>query len=181
MHSDQKSKPPTPPPPHGWSPSPGETPPHGPARSGVAGSLVTVKPTAGDGSVASAVEIWEREGSGPPKHVHAEHDELWYVLAGRFRFAVGDCEFAAGRGDFVVGPRAVPHTFRAESPDARLLDIHSPGGFESFFVHAGTPAAALVPPQPERSTTTEQLRVNIEQFGARVIGPPLNSQSFEGA
>jgi uncharacterized protein (TIGR03086 family) len=140
----------------------------------VAGSLVTVKPTAGDGNVASAVEIWEREGSGPPKHVHAEHDELWYVLQGRFRFVLGDSEFTANAGDVVVGPRAVPHTFLAETPNARLLDIHSPGGFESFFVHAGQPATALVPPRPEHFAAAQQLRTTIEEFGAQVVGPPLS-------
>jgi len=139
----------------------------------VGGSLITVKPTAGDGAVASAVEIWEREGSGPPKHVHAEHDEIWYVLQGKFRFALGDDEFIAHAGDVVVGPRGVPHTFCARTADARLLDIHSPGGFERFFVHAGTPAGARVPPEPVQVPGPAALRATIEEFGARVVGPPL--------
>lgn len=139
----------------------------------VGGSLVNVKPTVGDGSVASAVEIWEREASWPPKHVHPEHDEIWYVLQGRFRFALGDDEFVAGTGDVVVGPRGVPHAFCAETPDARLLDIHRPGGFERFFVQAGRPAAALVPPEPNGVATQAQPRATIEEFGAQVVGPPL--------
>jgi uncharacterized protein (TIGR03086 family) len=139
----------------------------------VAGSLVTVKPTVGDGAVASAVEIWEREGSGPPKHVHQEHDEIWYVLDGAFRFALGDREFDVQAGELVVGPRGVPHTFAAITPDARMLDIHSPGGFERFFVQAGRPAAALVPPQPLDDASAPRLRATIEEFGAHVVGPPL--------
>ena len=134
---------------------------------------MTVKPTAGDGGVASAVEIWEHQGSGPPRHVHAAHDEIWYVLEGRFRFSLGDSDFEAGPGDVVVGPRGVPHTFRAETADARLLDIHAPGGFERFFVHAGRPATSLVPPQPERVADPGRLRATIEEFGAAVVGPPL--------
>jgi len=141
----------------------------------VAGSLVTIKPTLGDGAVASAVEIWEHEGSGPPKHVHAEHDEIWYVLQGQFRFVLGDAELIARAGDVVVGPRGVPHTFCAETTDARMIDIHSPGGFERFFVQAGTPAAALVPPEPTQVAAPEQLRARIEDFGALVVGPPLRS------
>lgn len=139
----------------------------------VAGSLVTVKPTAGDSAPASAVEIWERVGSGPPRHVHAEHDEMWYVLEGRFRFALGDREFAAGPGDVVVGPRGVPHTFRAETTNARLLDIHMPGGFERFFVHAGRPATALTPPTQVTAGGGPAVRAMIEAFGASVVGPPL--------
>jgi uncharacterized protein (TIGR03086 family) len=139
----------------------------------IAGSLVTVKPTVGDGAVASAVEIWEREGSGPPKHVHREHDEIWYVLQGAFRFALGDREFDVHAGELVVGPRGVPHTFSAITPDARMLDIHSPGGFERFFVHGGRPAGALVPPPPLDAASAPQLRATIEEFGAHVVGPPL--------
>ena len=141
----------------------------------VAGSLVTVKPTAGDPTAASAVEIWEREGSGPPRHVHAEHDEIWYVLEGRFTFALGDREVEAGPGDLVVGPHGVPHAFRADTPRSRLLDIHAPGGFERFFVHAGTPASALVPPPLSDLKKAGPLRAVIEAYGATVVGPPLAS------
>jgi len=139
----------------------------------VAGSLVTVKSTSGDGGTASGVEIWEREGSGPPRHVHADHDELWYVLEGRFTFALGDREFQAGAGEVVVGPRGVPHTFRAETPQSRLLDVHMPGGFERFFIQAGRPATGLVPPPPAAPEAGPELRATIESFGATVVGPPL--------
>jgi uncharacterized protein (TIGR03086 family) len=139
----------------------------------VAGSLVTVKPTSGDGGTASGVEIWEREGSGPPRHVHADHDELWYVLEGRFTFSLGDREFEAGAGQVVVGPRGVPHAFRAETPQSRLLDVHMPGGFERFFVQAGRPATDLVPPPREEADGAPELRAMIESFGAAVVGPPL--------
>jgi quercetin dioxygenase-like cupin family protein len=127
----------------------------------VAGSLIQVKPTAGDGVTASAVEIWEREGSGPPRHVHAEHDEMWYVLEGRFTFALGDREFQAAAGDVVVGPRGVPHTFRADTANSRLLDIHMPGGFERFFVQAGVPAGDVPPGGVTRSGSRGLLRVGL--------------------
>lgn len=143
-----------------------------PAAVWVAGSLVTVRPTIGDPRVASGVEIWERDGSGPPRHVHAEHDEIWYVLEGQFTFAVGEREFPVGPGQFVVGPRGVPHTFRADTAHSRLIDVHLPGGFERFFVQVGRPAGALVPPA-EGDGDPVALRTGIEAFGAAVVGPPL--------
>lgn len=139
----------------------------------VGGSLVTVKPTSGDARAASGVEIWERRGSGPPQHVHADHDEFWYVLEGRFTFSLGDRQFEAGEGTVVVGPRGVPHTFRAETDRSRLLDVHLPGGFERFFVQAGRPAEALVPPPGDLPAGAPELRATIESFGAAVVGPPL--------
>jgi uncharacterized protein YjlB len=105
--------------------------------------------------------------------VHAEHDEMWYVLEGRFTFALGDRELTAGPGDVVVGPRGVPHTFRADTADARLLDVHMPGGFERFFIQAGVPATELVPPAPAAAGGAPGVRAMIEAFGASVVGPPL--------
>ncbi|MGH3626620.1 MAG: TIGR03086 family metal-binding protein, partial [Sciscionella sp.] len=55
----------------------GRDPAAWPGAIWVAGSLVTIKPSGPGSAPASAVEIWERQGSGPPRHIHAEHDELW--------------------------------------------------------------------------------------------------------
>src|SRR5947208_2976902 len=59
----------------------GRDPAAWPGAVWLGGSLITVK-AAGDVATGrpSMVEIWEREGSGPPTHVHDAHDELWYVL-----------------------------------------------------------------------------------------------------
>jgi len=151
----------------------GRDPAAWPGAIWVGGSLVTIKPTGGEPSAASAVEIWERRGSGPARHVHASHDETWYVIEGRFRFLVGDREFDAGPGDFIAGPRGVPHTFRAQTDRSRMLDIHSPGGFEHFFVRAGRPATALVPPEPMANEPVGPLLETMQAFGATVVGPPL--------
>lgn len=94
------------------------------------------------------------------------------MLEGRFTFALGEREFQAGPGEFVVGPRGVPHTFRAETARSRLLTIHTPGGFERFFVQAGKPATALVPPPPTEPGNPTGVRAMIEAFGANVVGPP---------
>ncbi|MGH3492943.1 MAG: TIGR03086 family metal-binding protein [Sciscionella sp.] len=152
----------------------GRDPAAWPGAIWVAGSLVTVKPSDASPATASAVEIWEREGSGPPRHIHAEQDELWYVLEGRFTFAVGDREFQADPGEFILGPQGVAHTFRADTARSRLLDIHLPGGFERFFVRAGRPATTLVPP-PAEPGNAAAVRAAIEEFGASVVGPPLSN------
>lgn len=152
----------------------GRDPAAWPGAIWVGGSLVTINATGGDRAAASAVEIWERNGSGPARHVHAKHDETWYVLEGHFRFLVGDQEFDAGPGDFIAGPRGVPHTFRAQTDRSRMLDIHSPAGFEHFFVQAGRPATALVPPEPTGDEPITPLLDTMQVFGASVVGPPLN-------
>jgi uncharacterized protein (TIGR03086 family) len=140
------------------------------------GSLITLK-AAGEAATGrpSIVEIWEREGPGPPAHVHDAHDELWYILEGRFTFQLGQHQRVAEAGDVVIGRRGVPHTFRADTSHARLLDIHTPSGFEQFFIQAGQPARELAPPAAVTGEPPAELPAAMKDFGAIVVGPPLRS------
>ena len=54
-----------------------------------------------------------------PLHVHANEDELFYVLEGEHVFTVGDEEFAASPGGLVFAPRGVPHAQRRVVPGRR--------------------------------------------------------------
>ncbi len=69
-----------------------------------------------------------------PAHVHANEDELFYVLEGEHVFTVGDEELPAGPGGLVFAPRGVPHAQRRVVPgEGRLLVLTAPGGLEGFF------------------------------------------------
>jgi mannose-6-phosphate isomerase-like protein (cupin superfamily) len=69
-----------------------------------------------------------------PLHVHANEDELFYVLEGEHVFQVGAEEFRAGPGGLVFAPRGVPHSQRRLVPgEGRLLILTAPGGLEGFF------------------------------------------------
>lgn len=69
-----------------------------------------------------------------PAHVHANEDELFYVLEGEHVVRVGDDEKRLGPGDSLWAPRGVPHAQRRVVPgDGRMLIAFLPGGFEGFF------------------------------------------------
>jgi mannose-6-phosphate isomerase-like protein (cupin superfamily) len=69
-----------------------------------------------------------------PLHVHANEDELFYVLEGEHGVQCGDEEFHLGPGGVVFLPRRVPHSHRRVVPgQGRLLVLTSPAGFEGFF------------------------------------------------
>lgn len=72
-------------------------------------------------------------------HVHHNREEAFYVLEGSVTFLAGDQTVEGTAGSFVLVPRETMHGFRANG-DARLVIIHSPGGFERFFRES---AAAL--------------------------------------
>jgi mannose-6-phosphate isomerase-like protein (cupin superfamily) len=69
-----------------------------------------------------------------PLHVHANEDEMFYVLEGEHIVRCGDDEFRLGPGGVVFLPRGIPHSQRRVVPgQGRLLVLTSPAGFEGFF------------------------------------------------
>jgi quercetin dioxygenase-like cupin family protein len=69
-----------------------------------------------------------------PPHIHADEDEYSYVAAGTIGVRIGDEEFEAPQGSYLVKPRGVAHAFwnPADVP-ARTVEVVVPAGFEAFF------------------------------------------------
>ena len=69
-----------------------------------------------------------------PLHVHANEDELFYVLEGEHVVRCGDDEHRLGPGGLIFLPRGIPHSQRRVVPgEGRQLVLTSPAGFEGFF------------------------------------------------
>lgn len=87
-----------------------------------------------DGDMYVFESTREEEG-GPILHTHYSQDEWWYVLEGEFLVKVGDVTYNAKKGDFVYGPRMVPHTFsKIGSGMGRVLIGFQPAGkMEAYF------------------------------------------------
>jgi mannose-6-phosphate isomerase-like protein (cupin superfamily) len=99
---------------------------------------------------------------GPPLHFHYEQDELFFVQEGKFRFLIGEEQFELGPGDFIFGPRRIPHAFANISETGRLTVAFQPAGaMEAFF------AAGL------RDPRSDEFRELSRAHGMEVVGPPL--------
>ena len=73
-----------------------------------------------------------------PPHVHQDHDEWSYILEGRIGARVGDDEFIAPTGSYILKPRRIPHAFwNPEDHPARILEIITPSGLEEMFEQFG--------------------------------------------
>lgn len=123
--------------------------PHGAGkRFPIAMGPVTVKVGSEDSDGAIAImELEVPPGLGPAAHRHRDCDETFYVLAGEFRFVVGEQIETVGPGSLVFIPRATPHTLRNVGPDnGKLLTITNPAGLETFFERVGA-----MPYGPERA------------------------------
>lgn len=105
------------------------------------GALAEVKVTAAQtGGLLSIIEVTEPPNMAGPLHVHHREDEGFWILEGDVTFEVGDATIPAKAGDFVFGPRDIPHRYTVGSAGCRMLFIMTPGGFENLIRDMGVPA-----------------------------------------
>lgn len=78
-----------------------------------------------------------------PPHTHANEDQCIYVVSGTVHLEIGGEFIQAPAGTYVIKPRGVPHgLWNPGSTPALMLEITSPGGFESY----GQEMAAVTSP-----------------------------------
>ncbi len=115
-------------------------------------------------------------GFGPPRHVHEAEDEAFFVLDGALHIVCGDEAWDAGPGSFTWLPRGVPHTFIVIKP-GRLLQLTTPGGFESLLGEVGSRAVGPGLPPPS-VPDIPRLAEAAARHGSALVGPPLDPADF---
>lgn len=109
------------------------------------------------------VEHRHDQKGGPPRHLHHEQDEWFYVLEGSYIAEVGTERYTLEPGDSVFAPRQIPHAFAfVGDKKGRLLIMFQPAGKmeDHFELLAGRPGFAQDP-----ST--------LPAYGMERVGPPL--------
>lgn len=114
------------------------------------GALAVIKATAAETAGAlTVVDVTDPPGVEAPLHVHHREDEAFFILDGQVTFEVGGEVVAAGPGDFVFGPRDVPHRYSVGETGSRMLFILTPGGFEELVRATSDPAESRTLPPPD--------------------------------
>jgi quercetin dioxygenase-like cupin family protein len=123
------------------------------------GALAEIKATAADtGGQMTIVEVTEHPGAEAPLHVHHRDDEGFWILEGEVTFEVGDQTIEASAGDYVFGPRGIPHRFTVGDRGCRMLFILVPAGIEDVIRATSAPAPSrTLPPPPEAEPTAEEI------------------------
>ncbi len=112
-------------------------------------NLAVIKATAADtGGQMTIVDVTEPPGVSGPRHVHHREDEAFWVLEGAVTFEIGDTTIVAHAGDYVFGPRDIPHRYAVGDAGCRMLFITIPGGFEDLVIEMSVPAASRTLPPP---------------------------------
>jgi quercetin dioxygenase-like cupin family protein len=138
------------------------------------GALAEIKATAADtGGQMTIVEVTEHPGAEAPLHVHHRDDEAFWILAGDVTFEVGDATIEASAGDYVFGPRDIPHRFTVGDRGCRMLFILVPGGIEDVIRATSEPAPrrTLPPPSDEEPPPEEieGLKAIVKEYGYELL------------
>ncbi len=137
-------------------------------RRAVFGFLpMDVKVTSSDtgGGLLVLQQVDARRG-GPPRHIHRNQDEWFYVVAGNYVVEVGGERFPLRRGDSLLAPRGVPHTWAhvGTTTGEMLIGFTPAGDMEAFFAEAT---------RLEGVPTGPDLELLFRRHGMDVVGPPL--------
>jgi quercetin dioxygenase-like cupin family protein len=134
--------------------------------------LAVIKATAADtGGQMTIIEVTEGPGSQTPLHVHHREDEAFWILEGNVTFEVGGTTIAARAGDYVFGPRDIPHRYTVGDSGCRMLFICTPGGFEDLVRDMSVPAGSrTLPPPMEGMPDFEWVARIARAHGAELLG-----------
>ena len=137
----------------------------------IVGDTLWLKATSAEtGGAYTVIENISLPGSGPPPHLHENHDESMYVIDGEFEILLDVKKIRATPGAFAFVPRGTVHRFRCigDRP-GKILIVFTPGGMEGFFREAGLPATNNGPAPPVDAAEIARTTIAGKRYGLRVI------------
>jgi quercetin dioxygenase-like cupin family protein len=137
------------------------------------GNLAVIKTTADDtAGQLTIVEITAPPGLEVPLHVHRRDDEGFWILEGDVTFEVGGNVIEAHAGDYLFGPRDIPHRYTVGNDGCRMLFITVPGGLEDLIRDTSEPAPSRTlppPPKPPDPAEMERLSALVAKRGYEFV------------
>ena len=108
--------------------------------------------------------------SGPPPHVHAAEDEMFYILEGTMMFMDNQHTFLAGPGSAIYLPKGIPHTFKnVGDTQVKCILTALPSGFEAFVAECGEPITQIPCDKQVDEAAVGKLMANCSKYGVRIL------------
>ena len=135
------------------------------------GTLAVIKTTAAEtGGQLTIIEVTNPPGFEAPLHVHHRDDEGFWILEGSATFEVGDRTIEARAGDYLFGPRDIPHRYSVGHAGCRMLFIMVPGGMEDVVRATSEPAASrTLPPPPDEEPDIGAIKEIVKEHGYELL------------
>lgn len=131
--------------------------------------LIPLATKVGTGDTGGGMYIFQHTDmakGGPPRHIHHEQEEWFYVVKGQFAFEIGEEKYRLGPGDSLLAPRKIPHAWAnvGEEPGTLITAVSPAGTFETFIRETARHATLPTPKEIEKA---------FADHGMTVVGPPL--------
>ena len=135
-------------------------------------SLAVVKASSKEtGGLFTVLEVTDPPNEATPLHVHHREDESFFILEGTATFEIGDSTVEASPGDFLYGPRGIPHRYTAGAEGCRLLFFLTPGGFDELVAQISQPAERReLPPPSDDEPDWERIASIAASYGNEMLG-----------
>jgi mannose-6-phosphate isomerase-like protein (cupin superfamily) len=135
------------------------------------GMLAVIKTTAAEtGGQLTIIDVTNPPGFEAPLHVHHRDDEGFWILEGSAKIEVGDTTIEVGAGDYVFGPRDIPHRYIVGDAGCRMLFIMVPGGMEELVRATSEPAATrTLPPPPDEEPDINAIKAIVKEYGYELL------------
>jgi len=129
------------------------------------------------------MELIVPPGGSPPRHVHQDLNDAFFLLEGEVVLSVGEETIVAHPGTYAVVPVGSDHTFRVTSPTpARMLQIHDDDSFLRMVQAGGVPATEhRLPPPGKVNLDLETLSRLVEEHDSHVVGGSLEEDEARAA
>lgn len=86
-------------------------------------------------------------------HINRLADEVFYVLEGKCSFLLNDKLETVGQNGMVFIPKGVVKAMRVDTVTAKVINLHTPSGFERLVTTVGERSESHTLPPPERAAT----------------------------
>jgi quercetin dioxygenase-like cupin family protein/catechol 2,3-dioxygenase-like lactoylglutathione lyase family enzyme len=146
-------------------------------------TMVVVRNPEGVPRLPLVMELIVPPGGSPPRHVHQDLNDAFFLLEGEVVLSVGEETVVARPGTYAVVPVGSDHTFRVTSPTpARMLQIHDDDSFLRMVQAGGVPATAhRLPPPGSVNVDLETLGRLVEEHDSHVVGGSLEEDEARAA
>jgi quercetin dioxygenase-like cupin family protein/catechol 2,3-dioxygenase-like lactoylglutathione lyase family enzyme len=137
--------------------------------------MVLVRNPEGAPRFPLVMELIVPPGGSPPRHVHQDLHDAFFLLDGEVVLSVGEETTVARPGTYAVVPAGSDHTFRVTSPSpARMLLVHDDDSFLRMVQAGGARADEHRLPSPgEFNLELDRLNRLVDEHDSHVVGPSL--------
>ena len=138
-------------------------------------SMVLVRNPEGAPRFPLVMELIVPPGGSPPRHVHEDLHDAFFLLDGEVVLSVGEETTVARPGTYAVVPTGSDHTFRVTSATpARMLLVHDDDSFLRMVQAGGARADERRLPSPgEFNLESDRLSRLVDEHDSHVVGPSL--------